>query len=133
MLFNNMNADQILKNAKSILLVDWPGESVPAALIKAGFTVYSYSPAKYSRAQFNETGALVFLDIDGAPQTVDIVNIFRPEAEHAAIIKEHVLPLKAGVLWLHPPVTSEITAELAHNYGVTFVEGINIADVAAKL
>jgi len=45
--------------------------------------------------------ALSFLELDGAPGAVDIVNVYRLEQEHPDIISKHVLPLSAKVLWLH--------------------------------
>jgi predicted CoA-binding protein len=121
---------QILKNAKTILLVDWPDKSVPLALLKAGFMVIGYSPDKYTLVSYETIYAedkLVFSDLDGPPGEVEIVNIFRPEEEHAEIIKKHALPLKAKAIWLHPPVTSAKTAKLAKKHNLTFVEGHNIA------
>ena len=44
-------AKQLLKDAKSILLVDWPDTSLPYALLRAGFIVFSYSPDSYSQAK----------------------------------------------------------------------------------
>jgi predicted CoA-binding protein len=146
----NGNADpyQVLKNAKSILLVDWPDPGVPRTLINAGFTVYSFSPDAYSEAKLvadlpagkkgfppskDESGYLVFEKLEGRPSSVDLVNIFRPEAEHAKIIENYVLPLKAKVIWLHPPVISASTAATAAEKGLLFIEGINIAEIASKI
>ena len=38
---------QILKNAKTILFVDWPDIDIPGSLSKAGFIVYGYSPVYF--------------------------------------------------------------------------------------
>jgi len=127
---------KILKNAKTILLVDWPDKSVPMALLKAGFMVIGYSPDKYTLISYKTSYAedkLVFSDLDGAPGEVEIVNIFRPEEEHAKIFERHVLPLKAKAVWLQPPVTSLKTAKLAKKYDLVFVKGHDIAAVAAEL
>lgn len=87
---------KILKNAKTILLVDWPDKSVPMALLKAGFMVIAYPPDKYTLISYKTDYAedkLVFNDLKGAPGEIEIVSIFRPEEEHADIIERHVLPL----------------------------------------
>jgi len=126
----------LLKETGSILLVDWANEEIPHTLIKAGYIVYSYSPGKYSLAQLETcdgTEKLHFSKFDQPPTQVDLVYIYRPEAEHPAIVNEHVLPLKAKALWLHPPVTSVKTALLAAEYGLTFIEGISITDVIKNL
>jgi len=127
-----MDPFQILKNAKTILLVDWPDIGLPMAVLNAGFEVLSYSPDQYSKAEVKD-GKVVFNQIEGRPGQVDVVNIFRPEAEYDEIIKKHVLPLGAKTVWLHPPVTLKFKNELAEKYGIEFVEGVNIADVAAEI
>jgi predicted CoA-binding protein len=133
---------QTLKNAKTILLVDWASTDVPFSLLKAGFTVYSYSPGAYALAQIvlpdgddsNTTKEkLIFTDLNEKPNKVDIVNVFRPEEEHAAIITDHVLPLEAKVLWLHPPIMSVKTNQLALAYGVGFIEGVDIVEIAQRI
>jgi len=124
---------EILKNAKTILLVDWPDKSVPLALLKAGFMVIGYSPDKYTLVSYETSYAedrLVFSDLDGPPGEVEIVNIFRPEEEHEEIIKKHALPLKAKTVWLHPPLTSAKTAKLAKKHKLAFVDGADIAATA---
>jgi predicted CoA-binding protein len=140
---------QILSSAKNILLVDWPDPGVPRTLLGAGFTVYGFSPGGYSLAKLlpiapagqnnfpprnpGEKGYLVFEKLDGKPDGVDIINVYRPEEEHAGIIEKHVLPLNAKVLWLHPPVTSAHTAAIAGKNKLIFIEGVNIAEIAATL
>ena len=127
---------KILKNAKTILLVDWPDKSLPMALLKAGFMVISYSPEKYTLISYKTDYAedkLVFSDLEGAPGEVEIVNIFRPEEEHAEIFDRHVLPLKAKVVWLQPPIASSKTAKLAKKHDLVFVNGYDIAIAAAEL
>jgi predicted CoA-binding protein len=126
----------ILKNAKTILLVDWPDKNVPLALLKAGFMVIAYSPDKYTLLSYETNYAkdkLVFSVLEGPPGQVEIVNIFRPEEEHEDIINHHALLLKAKTVWLHPPVISTKTAKLTRKYKLSFVEGYDIADVAAEL
>jgi predicted CoA-binding protein len=142
---------QILAAAKRILLVDWPGKSVPRTLIANGYSVFGASPGKYTEASVvadrppesddayifskdeTETGYLVFRRLDSPPTDIDIVNVFRPENELAGIIERIVLPSGAKVLWLHPPNTSAIAGELAKANGLDFVQGVNIAEVAANL
>lgn len=143
---------EILKASERILLVDWPGTAVPRTLIEAGFSVFGSSPAGYSRVELvaeapdaaaavkvyppekaGESGFLVFRKLDGPPSTVDIVNVYRPEEEHAGIIANRVIPLAAKVLWLHPPITSVATRAIAADHGITFVQGIDIAETARLL
>lgn len=135
----NSNVDKpidALKNAKTILLVDWPDKNVPLALLKAGFMVISYSPDKYTLLSYETNYAedkLIFSVLEGPPGQVEIVNIFRPEEEHEEIINRHALPLKAKTVWLHPPMASSKTATLTKKHKLSFVEGHDIADIAAGL
>jgi len=142
---------QILRAAKTILLIDWPDQSIPRSLVKAGLTVYGFSPGGYSKASVvdnepekadetsvfqprsGEEGHLAFEKIEGSPGHADIVCVYRPEAEHELIFKNHVLPYGAKTVWLQPPVTSSAIGGLAAEHGITVIEGINIAEAAAKI
>jgi predicted CoA-binding protein len=125
--------ENILKAAKIILLVDWPDAGVARALVNAGFTVYSYSPDYYAEAKKNGEGRLDFYKIDNKPAFVDIVNIFRPEAEIDGIFEKHVLPLHAKTVWMQPPLNSAAGKKLAAENHLQFVEGVAIADIADKI
>lgn len=142
--------EQILKKAETILLVDWPDQNVPRSLVKAGLMVFGFSPEGYSGAgvvsrqpekaegisvfppRKDESGYLVFEACD-RPVSADIVCIYRPEAEHEQILKNHVLPFGAKIIWLQPPVTSSAIKQSAAANGVTIIEGIDIAETAAKI
>jgi len=141
------DSKRIMETAKRILLVDWPHPGVPRALLKAGFTVFCYSPDHYSTALMvkeypndvnqknifpplnKDEGYLVFRELDSAPGSVDVVNVYRPEEEHAEIIAKHVLPLNAKILWLQPPVKSANTKSLAKKHNLIFVEGRSITEM----
>ncbi|SRR6266498_1914250 len=147
------NPAQILETAKTILLVDWPNQSVPRILLNAGFTVFGFSPGRYSLAEVvaeyphdmnqkddvfapkneNDRDYLVFRRLDARPESVDIVNVYRPEEELAEIIENNVLPLNAKTLWLQPPVTSAKAKSIAEEHGLVFVEGNDIAEIARSI
>lgn len=148
----NTKAQQLLNESKSILLVDWPNINLPYALLKAGFIVFSYSPDKYSEAELltekphnteglsifpvTDDGAEVYLSLekpDNSPETVDIVHIYRPEAELPGIFEKHVLPLGAKAIWLYPPQTSELARGLAAQHCIKLIQGQNIIDLASEI
>jgi len=122
-----MNTSEILRTAKSILLVDWASPEVPRSLVQAGFTVFCASPGRYSVVELNETGSLVFRRLNESPSHVDIVNVFRPENEHEGIVAQHVIPLGAKVMWLQPSVGSATARRLSLEHGFDLVEGVDIA------
>jgi hypothetical protein len=143
--------NQILKSANSILLVDWASPSVPRTLVEAGFKVFCASPGRYSVVevvpgppegvdsgdivppQQDQQGYLVFRRLDERPSKIDIVNIYRPESEHAGIVANHVVPLGAKVMWLQSSVSSGTAKHMAAEYGFELVEGIDIAIAARQL
>src|SRR5215510_8899394 len=103
--------NQILRTARSILLVDWASPTVPRALVEAGFTVFCASPGRYSVVELvleppegidsndivpprqNENRYLVFRRLNERPSHVDIVNVYRPENEHEGIVVNQLVPL----------------------------------------
>ncbi len=136
---------RVLEKAKSVLLVDWANPDVAFSLLKAGFTVFSYSPDGYSMAgldieerapangetNFEKKEKLIFRHMyKKKPASVDIVSVYRPDTEHASIITEHVLPLNAKILWLQPSVSSAKTRNIAFAHGFTFIDEIDIDEVA---
>lgn len=145
------NPRRILEIARTILLVDWPSLSVPRALLESGFTVFGYSPGRYSTAEISpnpppdvdsgsvfapkdqEKGYLVFRRLDGRPSAVDIVSVYRPAEEMPGIIADHVLPLRAKVIWLQRPVASSEERAVAEEHGLVLIEGSDIAELARTL
>jgi hypothetical protein len=140
---------QVLNAAQTILLIDWPNPGVPRALLDAGFTVFSFCPDRYSAAEVvvdrpddvvaasifppageEEKGYLVFRALKHRPPRVDVVNTYRPAEELPGIVTSQVLPLGAKALWLQPPVTSVAARQLAMEYGISFVEGSDIGEIA---
>jgi hypothetical protein len=143
---------QLLQSSATILLVDWTNTGVPRALLRAGLTVFGYSPGRFSLAQVlahrpdnveanrvfppertGEEGYLVFRPLDARPLHVDLVNTHRPSIELPAIVDNLVLPLGARALWLQPPTTSAEARQLAANHGFVFVEGTDIAEAAQAI
>jgi hypothetical protein len=59
---NPINAKKILSAARNILLIDWPNADVPGILLEEGFTVFCYSPGRYTRAEI-EKDRLVFRNL----------------------------------------------------------------------
>lgn len=142
----------ILEAARTILLVDWPSPAVPRALLEAGFTVFGYSPRCYSKAEIapnppsdadsgsvfapkdqGEQGYLVFRRLDGRPPGADIVSVYRPPEELPGIIADHVLPLRAKVIWLQRPITSSEEQAIAEEHGLTLIENHDIVELARTL
>ncbi|MEJ0080551.1 MAG: CoA-binding protein [Puia sp.] len=126
--------ERIPEKICTILLVDWPNPDIPRSLVLAGFTVFSYSPDGYNQVltEMTQTGKrplVHFKPVDHPLNSVDLVTIYRPPEEHAAIIRDHVLPLGAKTIWLQTPVESAETRKIAHEQGLNFIEGRDIREI----
>ena len=148
---NAIDPRTVLKEARAILLFDWPNPEVPKKLREAGLLVFCYSPNGYTKVDIvaeyphdvnqknifpprnKEEGFLVFRPMTAAPSSIDIANIFRPEKEHARIITDVLPGLGAKCVWLQPPVTSAKTRDLAKRLQLTFIEGHDVAQIATQL
>lgn len=136
----------MLADASVIYVVDWPHQDVPAALIRAGYTVAAPihpptpGPERYlvhelwdevppGRQSFPVTGGgyLGATQVPELPGRVDVVCTFRPSPEQGAIV-EQAVQLRAGIFWVEPPAEpSPMARELAEAFGLAFVDGISIA------
>jgi len=144
--------ERTLADATNILLVDWPSQDVPRALLESEFTVFGYSPHRYSTAELvesephdtedksvfpprddNDIGHLVFRPFEGKPESIDVVYAYRPDDELPGIIERHVKPLGASVLWLHPSANSEVGTRLGAEHDIVVVKGADIAAAARSL
>ncbi|PWT72510.1 MAG: hypothetical protein C5B59_15685 [Bacteroidetes bacterium] len=127
----------VLSSVKEILLVDWPNKSLPGNLILAGFTVFGYSPGKYTRVHVaadpaNNDFKLNFESLEEQPKHVDMVCIYRPDEEIEEITHKHVLPMHAKIMWIQPPAHSSVASELARKYDLSLVQNIDLGDLASR-
>jgi hypothetical protein len=118
---------QILEHANSILLLDPTDASIPQALLALGLMVFCFSSGCYMRAYIkNISRDLFFIMTEEPLLSVDIVMIFCPASKHADIIRDHVLPLQAGIIFLQSPFASHEARQLAMKNGLVCIEINNI-------
>jgi predicted CoA-binding protein len=87
MLPDSKQIESTLREAKSILLVDWPSRALPRGLARAGYEVTAHvgpGPLEYSRYEAQGAEIVVRRGVD-APSHVDIVHVFRPLEELCSI------------------------------------------------
>lgn len=137
------DARQILRDARSVLVVDWPSRDVPEGLVRAGFeVVVQGGPDTYSRWQLRD-GALARVPIDGSPDHVDLVYCHRPIGELPGIVALAVR-LGASALWRQSALAAEGVTDptgcwlpagesqegrrLAESAGLAYVDDVYIAD-----
>ena len=83
-----MKPDDLLREARTILLIDWPSRDVPDTLARAGFAVVAaVGPAPDDYAAYDLSGDdVVTRRADAPPTYADIVYSHRPTAELPGIV-----------------------------------------------
>lgn len=89
---------------------------VPAQLQAAGFRVVPVNP--YADTLFGER---VYRDLGAIPFPVEIVLVFRPSAEAAAVARQAVA-IGAKALWLQLGIRSKEARAIAEAGGLRYVE-----------
>jgi predicted CoA-binding protein len=140
---------ELLRQAKTILLIDWPSRDVPDTLAKAGFTVITDAGRGRGYIGHEMDGATVVMrKVAELPSRFQIVYAHRPIDELPTII-ERAAELKAGAIWLQsgrdatgardargcwlPPAESDRARALVESAGMTYVEEPYIADAARSI
>ena len=105
-----MGAEDILKKARTILLIDWPSKDVPETLARAGFRVFVHGgpgPEDYSVYELN--GIEIASRRTGCrPEQADLVYSYRPLAELAQTINE-ARAVNAKTVWMQSGVSTDST------------------------
>jgi predicted CoA-binding protein len=133
-----MSADGValLRDARSILLIDWPSRDVPDSLARAGLrVVVEGAPGRYDKFVLSH-GEVEVVPVDGPPPVVDIVYAHRPIGELPDIV-EQARKLGATAVWLQSgldrPAETEASRRIVESAGLTYIDKPYIADVAALL
>jgi len=78
--------ESILRDAKSILLVDWPSRELPDRVARAGYEVTGACGSRTARLLHVPTGSEIVVRSGlPAPEHVDSVHVFRPIEELTSI------------------------------------------------
>ena len=130
-----MQPQHALPPGSVILLIDWPSQDVPRALVTAGFTVLSANlgrgtASSYGIERRDGDEQLVITRLDTMPGRVDVVCLFRPPEEHAAITRRAV-ELGAHTVWVQRGSLSDDARRIAMDAGLTVVDNISIADASS--
>ena len=122
---------EILAAAKTIAVVGASrdprkaGGSVPEGLQRRGFRVIPVNP--YADELFGEKAYPSLLDV---PVKVDIVDVFRPSKDAAAIARD-AAAIGAKALWLQLDIRSDEARRIAEAAGMEYVEDECTAVVAS--
>ena len=97
-------AEEILAQARTVLVVDWPAPEVPASLARAGLRVFVHGgPRPDEYTEHEVVGSqIVVRHIGRAPDQADLVYSYRPLAELPEIVAL-ARSVGARAIWAHPP------------------------------
>ncbi|GAA4245026.1 hypothetical protein GCM10022255_010580 [Dactylosporangium darangshiense] len=115
-------ARQILADARTVAVVGAsrdplePAHWVPGMLQEQSWRIIPVNP--HAVALFGEH---VYARLADIPCHVDVVDVFRPAAEAAEIVRE-AAAIGAGAVWLQPGIVSTEARRLAQEAGLDYVE-----------
>ena len=94
---------------------------VPAQMQRHGWRIIPVNP--YADEIFGETAYPTLADI---PEPVDLVNVFRPSADAAEVVRQAVA-IGAPAVWLQQGIASAEARRIATEAGIDYVEDHCIA------
>jgi predicted CoA-binding protein len=122
---------QILEESRTIAVVgasrheEKAAYAVPLQLKLHGWRVIPVNP--YAQRIWEEPCYAALTDV-GEP--VDLVNVFRPSAQAAAVVKDAVA-IGAKAVWLQQGIVSAQGRQIAVDAGIDFVEDLCMAVIRA--
>lgn len=124
-----MNATDILRSAKTVLLVDYPSRDVPDSLARAGYAVFVHGgPGPEDYFAFEVQGEhIIERRIGHTVRQADLVYVYRPVEELAAIVQD---ARRAGAKAVWCEAGSDRARQIVEGAGLVYVDGPSIVDVA---
>lgn len=138
----------LLREAKTVVLVDWPSRDVPDTLARSGFTVVSSDGPDEYNAYVVDGGEVRVRGVGALPSKADLVYSHRPIDELPGIV-ETAKSVGATVVWVQSgrddtgaqeprgcwmsQADSAKARAIVGAAGLTYVESPYIADAARAL
>ena len=124
-----VTAEQVLRSARTILLIDFPSRDVPDALARAGLTVMAQGgPGPQDFFSYEPDGEEVReVRMGGRPTRADLVYVHRPEDELPSIVAE-ARDLGASAVWCENG--SDRARQVVEAEGLTYVDAPPIVEAA---
>lgn len=120
-----------LREARTILLIDWPSRDVPDSLARAGLHVVSSDGPDVYNVYETDGDEVRVRRVEGPPAQVDIVYAFRPLDELPEIVNQ-ARSLGARAVWLERIAPAEVgyARETVESAGLTYIDAPPIVDAA---
>ncbi|HEV2240314.1 MAG TPA: CoA-binding protein [Streptosporangiaceae bacterium] len=142
--------DEILQNAGSVLLVDWPSRDVPETLVRAGYQVFvkgGPGPDDYTAEELRGEEVLS-RPLGRPPEHADLVYSYRP-IEELPDVNAIARQVGATAVWHQSGkdsagaddprgcsltwTDSQVARAIVESAGLTYIEGPYIADTVRRL
>jgi predicted CoA-binding protein len=131
--------EKILRDARHVVVQDFPSRDIPDALTRAGLTVTIYGGPAETDVVLSELsdGAIVHRQVGRYPDQADLLYTYRPLAEVEAIVSE-AQRLGVRTLWRQPEVGGDdVDAEAwrarVEAAGLTYLDSPPIDEVARAI
>ncbi|MEQ7123149.1 CoA-binding protein [Actinopolymorpha sp. B11F2] len=145
-----VRCEEILREARTVVLHDWPSRDVPDTLTRAGYEVVVFGGPKPDDVFASELrdGEIVETRIGVPPDRGDLVYVFRPIEELPAIVAD-AQRMGATAVWCQSGLSSEGVTDprgcwtseaesqearrIVESAGLTYVADAYIADAVRTL
>lgn len=129
-----MDPHDLLRSARTVLLIDWPSRAVPDTLARAGFAVVSADGPDVYNAYELVDGEVQTRQVERPPESADVVYAYRPLDELGEIV-ELASELSARVVWMdHLDGGGSGQARAAiESAGMALVTDVSIVEAAAAV
>lgn len=124
--------DRILRTTRRVATVGMSRDArkfahaIPVFLVDRGFDVVPVHPSAERIA-----GLRAYERLEDVPGPVDLVQVFRPAAEAAAIARSAVA-VGARTLWLQAGIRSDQARSIADDAGIAYVENDCLGTAVAR-
>lgn len=128
-----MTNDELLRQATSVYVIDWPTRDIPDSLARSGIRTFVHGgprPDQVDVFEVGDDGEVAIVERGTAPDHADFVYTFRPLADLPQVI-EMATAVGASTIWNHDP--SEEARRLVEASGLTYVDGPDLADEVRRV
>lgn len=128
-----MTNDELLREATSVYVIDWPSRDIPDTLARSGILTTVHGgpkPEQVDVFEVTDAGDVEIVKRGSPPDHADFVYSYRPPAEIANIIAA-AKEVGARAVWNH--TASDEARRAVEEAGLTYFEGPDLADEVRRV